>query len=274
MKSLTEKLADLPWYTEGPVVDQGGNLFFTTLTGGKIMTLTAGIPSVWGESLCPNGQFIAVNGEHWVCDSRQGSVAVYSRDGSFIRNLVEKKCAGRDFTTPNDLIADSAGNLYFSESIRNNGKVFFIGTDGKEELVADGIDYANGLILSHDESILYVAESYGNRILALTLDQKRLVRNRQVLIQLPEHPSGDPLKNLPDGLGIDREGRIWVAHYGMGMLQVIAPEGELITSVETHLPLTSNLTFIEDTPGKKVLLVTGGYGEPGPGAVMKVTVYT
>lgn len=273
IKCSAEKLADLEFYTEGPVVNRENDFFFTTLTGGKILKIAPGAgPSVWAEAACPNGQVIRDNGEHWLCESLEGRVTAFNADGSFKEVVVDRVCAGVPVSAPNDLISDSEGNLYFTDSVRTNGKVFFIGTDGRQKLIADGIDYANGLALNLSEDILYVAESYGNRILAFSLDSINGTTSRETLIDLPVHPSGDPVRNLPDGLALDAAGNIWVAHYGMQSIQVVSPGGVLLHTVDTGLPLTSNLVFLKDTPGQKEILVTGGYGEPGPGAVMLVTV--
>lgn len=272
MLSRVEKLLDLPYYTEGPAVDPDGNLFFTTLSGKKIMMLQPGVLRIWALGTCPNGQVILPNGEHWFCESSSGKITAYQPDGSLKKTIVENFCAGIEFTTPNDLIVDSRGNLFFTDSIRAHGKVLFKGVDGTEKLIADEIDYANGLCLNASENKLFVAESYGNRIIVLTLDENYQVRDRKTFVQLPQHPSGDPIKNLPDGLAIDREDRVWVAHYGMAAVHVISTAGEILYTIDTELPLTSNLTFIEDHADQKVLLVTGGYGEPGPGAVLKLTV--
>lgn len=286
MKYHVQKLADLDFYTEGPVVDRQGNLFFTTLSGGKILSLPANVAEHyvaqdtrpysyvnWAEAICPNGQAIHPNGEHWVCESSTGQISIYSTAGTVSRVLVEKICAGLPFSTPNDLILDSNGNLYFTESVRENGKVFFVGHDGTEKRIADNIDYANGLALNATEDTLYVAESYGNRILAIPVGAAADITERRTFADLPQHPSGDPTRNLPDGLAVDKEGRVWVAHYGMQAIQVLSPGGELLFTIDTGLPLTSNLTFVQDSASEKKLLITGGFAEPGPGAVMLATVY-
>lgn len=274
MEYRLEKLLDLEYYTEGPVTDRQGNLFFTTLTGRKILQWLPGRgPKTWAEGDCPNGQVIMSNGEHWFCESRTGAISAYHSDGSFKAKIIGGQCGGFAFSTPNDLITDAAGNLYFTDSVRKEGKVFLVTSDGREKLIAGGIDYANGLALNPSEDILYVAESYGNRVLAFPLTgEAGNNAGRRTLIDLPSHASGDPLKNLPDGLAADLEGRIWIAHYGMQAIQVVSPEGILLHTIDTGLPLTSNLAFVKDTPRKKELLVTGGYGEPGPGAALILTV--
>jgi gluconolactonase len=87
--------------------------------------------------------------------------------------------------------------------------------------------------------------------------------NVQVFADLPAHPSGNEIDNLPDGMDIDSNGNLWIAHYGMGAIQVLSPEGRLLHTIDTHLPLTSNIFLTAEKA-----IITGGYAEPGPGAVM------
>ncbi|WP_138993247.1 SMP-30/gluconolactonase/LRE family protein [Larkinella sp. C7] len=275
MNYTVEKLLDLPFYTEGPAVDRDGNWYVTTLTGGEIIRLDrAGKYIVWGKTACPNGQVVLPTGDHGVCDPRQAAIGRFGSDGSYQGVVIQQFCAGVDVQSPNDLVIDSRQNLYFTDSIRTHGKVFFVGADGTERLVADGIDYANGLVLSADETKLYVAESYQNRVLVIELAEPGMPKGPVlVFAALPAHPSGNAIGNLPDGLALDQQGRIWVAHYGMQAIQVVSARGEWLFSLDTTLPLTSNLCFLEDQPERKTLLVTGGFREPGPGGVVLITVY-
>lgn len=275
MRYTVEKLLDLPFYTEGPVVDREGNFFFTTLTGGEIVRVnTDGAYSIWSKTACPNGQVILPDGSHWVCDPQQSAVSRFDSSGNFEGFVSQGICAKTAVHSPNDLIMDSHQNLYFTDSIRADGKVFFVGFDGTERVVADGIDYANGLELSNNETVLYVAESYKNRVLLIELAEPGIPKAKaEVFADLPHHHSGNPIGNLPDGLSLDRAGNVWVAHYGMQAIQVLSATGDWRFSIDTTLPLTSNLCFIEDHSDRQVLLVTGGYGEPGPGGVVLVTVY-
>src|SRR5690606_249977 len=118
-------LTKLPWYTEGPVVDDEENIFFTTLKGGKIMKIDKeGQLSSWAESPCPNGQLILSDGDHLVCDVTLKAVSRFNTYGQFISYDVKEYCAGEKIYSPNDLINDNEGGVYFTDSIRNNGKVF------------------------------------------------------------------------------------------------------------------------------------------------------
>ncbi|MBO9611334.1 MAG: SMP-30/gluconolactonase/LRE family protein [Dyadobacter sp.] len=272
LHSTTVKLLDLPFYTEGPCVDDAGNLFFTTLSGGQVWRMRPGeAPVIWAEAVCPNGQLIMAKGSHWVCDSAEGGIVQFDHTGSRTGELLSRQCSGLTVHCPNDLIEDRYGNVFFTDSVRESGRVFKLGKDGAQQCIAGGLDYPNGLALSPDHSLLYVAESYQNRILAIPLNEKQL-SPAWVWAKLPRHRSGRPVDNLPDGLATDAQGRVWVAHYGMQAIQVLSPEGRLLASLDTALPLTSNLCFVSDHRHRKSVLITGGYAEPGPGAVLMMTV--
>ena len=261
------QIIQLDFYTEGPVMDGDGNIFCTTLTGGNILKISKnGNPSIWAQSACPNGQVILANGDHLVCDSALPSIGRYNRDGVFLGHVMHETCGGVKVNVPNDLIVDKSGGLYFTDSVRNDGKVFHLSAGGSEKVVATGLDYPNGLALSADEKILFVAESYQNRIIAIDLASPGVTAAcTRIVADLPSHHSGKAEANLPDGIAVDSNSQIWVAHYGMGAIQVITVDGFLIHSLEIPFPLVSNV-FLRDGDHSKVV-VTGGYGEPGPGAM-------
>lgn len=270
-----ETVTNLDFYTEGPGLDGFGNLFFTTLTGGVIMKMDpSGEISEWSRLQCPNGQRILDNGDHLVCETGMKSILQLNSQGNIVRTLVNQKCAGISFSSPNDLAIDSEGGVYFTDSVRHSGKVFYISSSGDERLLTKGMDYPNGIALSHDEKNVFVAESYTNRILVLELSEPGICRKPpRVFVDLPKNQNPIDRQNmpytanLPDGIAFDDEGNLWVAHYGMGALQVVDQSGGYITSVPTGIPATSNLCFTKDY---KNIYVSGGSGEPGPGMIHKV----
>ena len=134
-----------------------------------------------------------------------------------------------------------------------------MGTDGRQQILAANLDYPNGIVLSHDQSVLYVAESYKNRIIKIDLESPGLAKGgANVFAELPRHQSGEEQANLPDGLTLDNEGNLWVAHYGMQAVHKLSPQGMLLSSTDTTLPLTSNLVFADE----KTLIITGVIRRP------------
>ena len=263
-------IADLPYYTEGPVVDKIGNIYFTTLSGGAIFKIDVhGIMHEWAQSDCPNGQFILPEGQHLICDSKSASIKRFSSDGNFIKDEIKGHCANTQVYIPNDLVADKFANIFFTDSVRNTGKVFVLAADGGQYVLADKLDYPNGLVVSKDGKWLFVAESFQNRIIKINITSPwKNKRNIHVITTLPRHESGRDQDNLPDGITLDQDGNIWVAHYGMQSVHQYSPQGTHLRSINTHLPLTSNLVFIN----KNTLVVTGGFSEPGPGKVLKIII--
>jgi len=266
---VTTELTSIPYYTEGPVTDKEGNLYFTTLSGGLIYKMNRrDVLSEWTKAVCPNGQVILPNGDHLVCDSKLATLSRFNADGDFLKNDIEGSCAGMTVYVPNDVIADRNGGVYFTDSIRARGKVGYKGPDGKEYILAQNLDYPNGLVLSDDERFLFVAESYKNRILIFSLKAPGISDGSfNVFANLPGNAIKDVSKNLPDGIKIDKYGNLWVAHYGMSAVQILNKEGMLIQTIQTGIPLTSNLCLVDNE-----VIITGGYGEPGPGAILKITL--
>lgn len=263
-----KKIADLPFYTEGPAIDSRGVLYLTTLGGGEVLQMDGeGRLRPWAHSPCPNGQIIVEHDEHLLCDVKLVALRRFDARGRLLGTVIEGRCDGVPFACPNDLIADAAGNLYFTDSVRHSGKLCFLGKDGRQRVLADGLDYPNGLVWVEAISCLFVAESYRNRILRIPLASAGQVSGPpSVFAELPQHLSGRPEDNLPDGLALDGQGRLWVAHYGMGAVQVLSPEGRLLATLDTGMPLTSNILF--DRHG--TAWITGGYGEPGPGGLVSI----
>lgn len=255
----TKVLQHCAYYTEGPVVDRD-RIFFTTLTGGKIMCREkSGHIYPWAAAVCPNGQFICDDGDHLICESKEGQVLRYDPEGRLRSVLAyEQSC-------PNDIIGTSAGCIIFTNSVRYTGNVVLLDPAGQLDVIITGLDYPNGLALSADAKTLYIAESYRNRILRAEMDETFRVISTNVLATLPEHTSGNELDNLPDGIKVDAEGNIWVAHYGMGSILKLSQSGELMAVFETGMPLTSNLALTS-----RSIIVTGGYAEPGPGALLEI----
>ena len=257
------------FYTEGPVCDRNGGVYFTDLTGGTVWHWQP----MKGATRCvtggwPNGQTGDAAGGWRVCDSQNGQVKYYDAEWHFESNLIDGTCAGKPVRTPNDVIVDVEGGLYVTDSVRYEGRVFYRSASGQERVVAEGMDYPNGLVLSADGQRLFVAESYANRLVCIHLEAPGVATRREVFGSLPHHPSGREVDNLPDGLAMDEKGRIWVAHYGMGAVQVVDTTGELLASIPTGITLTSNVCLL----GADSLIVTGGDAEPGPGRVVKLTL--
>lgn len=247
-------------YTEGVVVDRDGNLYFSH---GKIITRTTpdGKAAPWAETGAPNGHKILPNGEHLVCDGSRKAVLRLDNAGKVIGTAAEGMSGGLEIRTPNDLTLDPQGGFYFTDSVPQTGAVHYVAPDGARRLVAKNINFANGIALSADRKRLFVAESLENRILVISLKAPGVPEGEpRFFAELPRNTERPGKEwNQPDGVALDADGRLWVAHYGMKAIHVLGPRGRLLMSYDGGNRTTSNLCFAG--PKSSTLYATGG--EPG-----------
>jgi gluconolactonase len=256
-------------YSEGVVVDHDGNLYFSH---GKIITKMKPDGSgatTWAETGAPNGHKILADGTHLVCDASRHAVLRLLPDGS-LAGAASERSDGGPLRGPNDLTLDTAhGGFYFtdpggSDENRRIGTVHYVDAQGITHTVAEGLAFPNGIALRPDGKELLVGESKRNRILAYRVMAPGKLGPMRVLIDLPANPSGKAEDNQPDGIGLDAAGNLYVAHYGMRTVQVVAPDGKLLRSYPGGNRTTSNVAF--GGPNHDQLFVTGG----DPGAVFRL----
>jgi sugar lactone lactonase YvrE len=98
--------------------------------------------------------------------------------------------------------------------------------DGRTRVVADGLHFPNGMVITPDGKTLIVGETMGHRLTAFDIQADGSLANRRVYAQLPEDVS-------PDGIALDAEGAVWLANPEgkFGALRV-REGGEIVERVE------------------------------------------
>jgi sugar lactone lactonase YvrE len=153
------------------------------------------------------------------------------------RGCLEKFANGaqeRGINIANYPVFDAEGRLYVSDShaFKEPGPgIFRFQADGSGELWYDApVDFANGLAFSPDGRHLYVAETFGNAVFRIPLEDDDSPGAREEVASLPGV--------LPDGLAFDTAGNLYVACYEPSQVLRISPEGKverLIGDEEAHL---------------------------------------
>jgi gluconolactonase len=129
---------------------------------------------------------------------------------------------------------------------------------GKTHLVAEGLAFPNGIVLRPGGKTLLVGESGHNRILVYEVLSQGKVGSMKVFANLPEK-QGDQIENAPDGMCLDEDGNLYVAHYGMHQVQVLSPEGKILRRYAGGNLTTSNVAF--GGPKMDQLYITGALGD-------------
>ena len=251
-------------YSEGVVVDHAGSLYFSHA---KIVTKLrpdGSMAETWAETGAPNGHKILADGTHLICDASQHAVLHLDADG---RNMAaaSDQSEGASLRGPNDLTLDPVGGFYFTDPggsslARPIGSVHYVDGSGKTSTAAKGLAFPNGIVLRPGGKELLVGESQKNRVLVYPVLSPGKLGEPRVLVDLPKADKAKGQKgNEPDGMALDIDGNLYVAHYGMGEVQVVSPKGEVIRRYPGGNLTTSNVAFAG--PRRDQLFVTGG--EPG-----------
>ena len=253
-------------YSEGVVVDHDGNLYFSHE---KIITKVTsdGKTTTWAATGAPNGHKILADGTHLVCDASRHAVLHLDAQGNLLKPASDD-CGGKPLRGPNDLTLDPAGGFYFtdpggSDEEHRIGTVHYVDAKGVTHQVAEGLAFPNGIVLRPSGKELLVGESKENHILAYPVHSPGKLGPSRVFVKLPKKGEGQ-IDNQPDGIALDAEGNLYVAHYGMRQVQVISPEGKVIRRYPGGNLTTSNVAFAG--PKMDQLYVTGG----DPGALFRL----
>lgn len=173
---------------------------------------------------------------------------------------------GKKFNSPNDLVADSRDNIYFTDPIyglpkRENDPgrelnfegVYKIGRDGTLTLLIDSISRPNEIALSPDEKILYVGSSDDKHPgwYAYHLDSAGGIKSGGLLLDGAGLKERAKVKQGADGFKIDKYGNIFAA--GPDGINILSPAGKLLGLIRVYNRPTSNCAFNET---KDVLFIT------------------
>jgi gluconolactonase len=172
---------------------------------------------------------------------------------------VYRECDGEPLKGPNDLVFDREGNFYFTDHGKNYGHqrdrtgVFYASPDGSmiKEIIFP-MEGPNGIGLSPDGSVLYVAETPTGRVWACPLSGPGEVAGRYVLGTVP---GAAPLNlGMCDSLCVDGEGNVIVATLVNGGVTSISPNGSGMKHTPCPDILTTNACF--GGPDLRTLYVT------------------
>lgn len=254
-------------FLEGPVFDDVGNLYVTDIPFGRVFRIDAQgeweLVAEWdGE---PNGAKFLSARELLVTDYRNGLMAVDVTSGA-VRPFLDRRNSER-FKGVNDLVFDSRGNLYFTDQGQTGlhdptGRLYRLRTDGRLDLLLDNVPSPNGVALSPDERVLYLAVTRGNQVWRVPLLEDGSVSKVSAFFT-SYGPSG------PDGLAVDEAGRLIVANPGLGYAWVLnhRAEPELVLRSCAGMSLT-NIAF--GGPERRTLFCT----ESVTGTLLRATLET
>jgi gluconolactonase len=241
-------------FLEGPSFDRAGNLYVTDIPHGRLFRISpAGEWTLVAEyDGWPNGLKFHRDGRVFIADYKNGIMLLDPVNGKVTPFLLEAN--GARFKGVNDLFFASSGDLYFTDQGLTGlhdptGRLFRLSPKGKVTCILDNIPSPNGLVMNHDESQLYVAVTRGNCVWRVPFTRDGGIAKVGLYIQLSGGGGG------PDGLALDEEGGLIVAHVGIGSVWTFNPVGEPVHRIKSCMGThTTNVAF--GWPDRKTLYIT------------------
>ena len=171
----------------------------------------------------------------------ESGIRTVDADGKSGRLLCHPE-KGRNENRYNDGKADRAGRLFLgslNKAYRDpTGALYRIDADGACREIDGPFVCPNGMDWSPDGRSFYLAESIGGTIFAYDYDPATgEIDNRRVLVSVP------PEEGMPDGLCVDREGFLWVAHWDGWRVSRFDPQGRRERDLRVPVPRPTSLCF-------------------------------
>jgi gluconolactonase len=227
-------------FTEGPVwVPDDGCLLFSDIPRSRIHRWRPGRDEaeVYREpSGRANGLTLDRAGNLLACEG-SGRRVSHAAHGADARTVVDR-FEGRRFNSPNDIVVDAGGAIWFTDptyglTMPNIGAtgapqeisfqgVYRVALDGGITCVTRDFTQPNGLTFSPDESVLYINDSHDRIIRRYQASPDGALSAGELFVDMRD----DARPGGPDGMKVDAAGRLWST--GAGGVWVVAPDGAIL----------------------------------------------
>ncbi len=229
-------VADGYKFTEGPAVNAKGEVFYNDVPesktfkvglDGKVTLFLDDTKKGDGQAFGPDGRLYAVAG---------GTEQILAWDAAGKSAKIAEGFRG------NDLVVRHDGGIYVTNPGWNGtdpSQVWYISPKGEKKVVDTGLRFSNGVTLSPDQSLLYVADSRTHWVYSYQIQPDGNLAHKQRYFYLHVPDTADD--SGADGLRVDRDGRLYVATR-LG-LQVCDQAGRVNCIIPTPNGKVSNLCF-------------------------------
>jgi sugar lactone lactonase YvrE/enterochelin esterase-like enzyme len=222
-------------FTEGPAPNAHGEVFYNDIPNGKAyrISLDGQVTRFIADTEHANGQSFGPDGRLYAVATGTSQVLAYDSGGKPV--VVAEGIRG------NDLVVRHDGGIF----VTNPGgggtpsRVWYISPKGEKRVVDSGLKFANGIALSPDQTLLYVADFGSHWVYSYQVQPDGSLQHKQRFFHLHAPDTADDAG--ADGMRVDRNGRLYVATR-MG-IQVCDPAGRVNCIIPTPNGRVANLCF-------------------------------
>ena len=247
-------------FLEGPSFDRAGNLYVTDIPFGRVFRISPQLEwtLVAEYDGWPNGSAFHRDGSLWITDYRHGilKLRVSSSSGTSHGLSEPEPILGHrnseSFKGVNDLTFDDEGNCYFTDQGQTglhdpSGRVYRLRPNGILDLLMGGIPSPNGVALDTTQKVIFIAVTRANAVWRGPLLADGSV-TKVGAFRTFFGTSG------PDGMAVDVENGLVVAHASLGGAFYVNARGEVTHFIRS--PAGSTVTNVAYRPGTSKLVMT------------------
>ena len=197
---------------EGPSWDEERQvLYWVDVLGQKVHIFD---PNMGTDRVVSTGQYVGA-----VVPCKSGGVIVAMQNGFYkldLENGHSIHLADPEAHLPvnrfNDGKCDAAGRFWagtmdMSEQTAS-GALYCLETSGAIHTVEENIGISNGIAWTQDHQTMYFIDTWEQKVVAYDFDLEAIaLRNKRTVVDF----SGE--EGFPDGMTIDEEGMLWIAHW-------------------------------------------------------------
>jgi sugar lactone lactonase YvrE len=188
--------------------DMLGEAVHTVDPNGSLTTLPLPGQSPSGLGFRPDGSLLIVSTENRHLLRYDGEIVTTIADLSDV--------APADL---GDMVVDHLGRAYIGSQAFHGGVIVRVDPDNTVSVVAQDLDFPNGMAITADHKTLIVAESIGRRLSAFSIDEDGGLSDRRVF--------ADGLDGPPDGISLDADGGVWTSMTLAHQFERIVAGGEV-----------------------------------------------
>jgi sugar lactone lactonase YvrE len=220
-------------FTESPRW-RDGKLWFLDIHDHRIKTadLDGRVETAVELPFTPNSFGLRRDGSLLVGDAMQRQI--YRWDGTALQPLADlggitRFCLSDGIVDAQDrLYAGDIGYNFLDPALKpvDTCVIACVELDGRATVVAEGLQFPNGMVITPDGRTLIVAETAGHRLSAFDVRPDGSLGNRRLYAQLPDDVN-------PDGIALDAEGAVWLANpEGQYAVLRVREGGEIVEGIE------------------------------------------
>jgi len=249
-------------FLEGPSFDRDGNLYVVDIPFGRIFRIGRDLEwtLVAEYEGWPNGLAIHRDGSAWIADYQRGLLRLDPRTREV--TPIKARRNSESFRGLNDLTFAMDGTCYFTDQGQTglhdpSGRVYRLKPDGSLDPMVGNIPSPNGVALDAQGKALFIAVTRANQVWRGPVLADGSV-SKIGAFRTFFGASG------PDGMAVDAENRLVVAHASLGGAFVVNAMGEITHFIRS--PGGSTVTNVAYRPGTSKLVMT----ESETGSILEV----